>query len=99
MNRPGKTTRRTGENGTQLYPEGGYTNVKVVPILGGSGSLSNGTGTCSAISTFSAGMFPAGDLPKIGDYFNISAVHDGTRYDFPRWRCTHSGSTSDFRES
>jgi len=99
MNQSSKTTPRTAKIGTKPYPEGGYTKVKVVPILGGPGSLSDGTGTYSATFTFSAGQFAIGDLPKIGDYYNISAMHEGTRYDFPRWRCVHAGGTSDFRES
>jgi hypothetical protein len=80
-------------------PEGGYTDVKVVPIQGGPGTLSHGTGTFSSFFTFAAGQFPGGDQPKIGDYYNISGVHNGTRYDFPRWKCNHSGPTSDFGEN
>jgi hypothetical protein len=80
-------------------PEGQYTNVKVVPIQGGSGSLSGGTGTMSSFFVFSAGRFDAGDQPKIGDYYNISGVHNGQRYEFPRWQCRHSGGTSDFTQN
>jgi hypothetical protein len=80
------------------HPEGQYTNVKVNSIQHGSGSLTGGTGTLSAIDVFSAGMFPAADRPVIGEFYNISGDHNGTRYDFPGRRCTHSGGTSDFQE-
>ncbi|MCS7484054.1 hypothetical protein ACFFQW_31490 [Umezawaea endophytica] len=87
------------DGGALEFPEGGYTKVKVVPIGGGQGSLTNGTGTYSSFGTFSAGQFSPGDLPRIGDYYNISATHEGVNYDFPRWKCTHAGGTSDFREN
>jgi hypothetical protein len=96
MSRPGETVRTDGGGGKVEYPEGGYTDVKVVPI-NGSGSLVGGTGTCSATSTFSAGMFDRGDLPQIGAFYNIWASHSGNLYHFPGWRCVHSGPTSDFR--
>jgi hypothetical protein len=84
----------TGDGGLE-FPEGFYTDVKVVPI-NGSGSLIGGTGTCSATNTFSAGMFSSGDLPQVGAYYNIWASHLGNLYHFPGWRCAHSGPTSDF---
>jgi hypothetical protein len=95
MSRPGETVRTDDEGGKVGYPEGYYTNVTVVPIAG-SGTLHNGTGTCSATNTFSAGMFAGNDLPQIGGFYNITATHAGTVYNFPGWRCAHSGPTSDF---
>ncbi|WP_309112229.1 hypothetical protein [Saccharothrix sp.] len=79
-------------------PEGRYTDVNVVPIQGGRGSLIGGTGTMSSFFMFSAGEFTVGDQPEVGEYYNISGVHNGQRYGFPRWKCTHSGGTSDFSE-
>ena len=78
-------------------PEGKYTNVKVVSIQHGSGSLSGGTGTLSAINVFSAGTFPGDDRPAVGEFYNISGEHNGTRHEFPGRKCTHSGGTSDFQ--
>lgn len=80
-------------------PEGSYTKVKVTPIQHGSGTLSNGTGTFSSFFVFSAGQFTGSDQPKIGDFYNISGMHEGVQYEFPRWKCNHSGGTSDFREN
>jgi len=77
-------------------PEGRYTKVKVTPIQGGSGSLADGTGTFTSYFVFSAGQFPGGDHPKVGDFYNISGVHADVRYEFPGWKCGQSGGTSDF---
>jgi hypothetical protein len=77
-------------------PEGAYINVKVVPI-NGRGNLSNGTGTLSAAGIFSCGHFASGDLPEIGKSYNIAGEHQGRLYEFPGWKCTHSGPTSDFK--
>ncbi|HEX6339507.1 hypothetical protein [Umezawaea sp.] len=93
------TTSRDGDSGALEFPEGHYTDVRIYPILGGPGSLSGGTGTFSSFGTFSAGQFSPGDLPRIGDHYNIMATHEGVNYNFSRWKCTHSGGTSDFREN
>ncbi|CRK60292.1 hypothetical protein [Alloactinosynnema sp. L-07] len=93
------STQRAKDGGQTKNPQGAYTKVKVVPILGGPGLLSDGTGTLGATFTFSAGQFTQGDLPEIGKYYNIFGFHDGDFYEFPRWRCTHSGGTSDFTEN
>ncbi|MFD9736815.1 hypothetical protein [Umezawaea sp. NPDC059074] len=95
MSRPDQAVRTDGGSGDVGYPEGHYTNVSVTPITG-SGTLRNGTGTCSATGTFSAGTFAANDLPQVGTLYNITATNNGTVYNFPGWRCAHSGPTSDF---
>ena len=97
MSRPTEAAQREGGGGL-TYPEGQYTDVRVYPIQGGPGTLTGGTGTFSSFGTFSAGQFSPGDLPKVGDYYNISATHQGVVHNFPRWKCTHSGGTSDFRD-
>ena len=99
MSETTQTTSQDGDGGALQFPEGRYTDVRVYPIQGGSGSLSGGTGTYSSFGTFSAGMFSPNDLPRVGDHYNISATCNGVNYQFPGWKCTHSGSTSDFREN
>ena len=79
-------------------PVGQYTEVRVRPIQGGPGDLRNGTATLSATNILSAGTFPGGDQPNVGEYFNITGTNNGRTYEFPGRRCTHSGGTSDFAE-
>lgn len=92
-------TSRTADREMTNNPQGAYTKVKVLPLLGGPGVLSDGTGTLGVTFTFSAGQFTTGDHPEIDKYYNISGFHNGEFYQFPRWRCVHSGSTSDFTEN
>jgi len=81
------------------HPEGKYTNVNCTPISGSGGNLKNGTGTFTeSTRTFSCGDFDARDLPSVGSFYNLNGIHAGSWKDFPRWKCTHAGKTSDFKE-
>jgi hypothetical protein len=88
--------KHQGASTKTQQPVGQYTNVSVVPIQGGSGRLTGGTATLSPIQMLSVGNFPASDRPEIGKYYNITGTHDGVLVEFPRWKCTHAGNTSDF---
>ena len=82
-------------------PIGQYTDVNVHPIQHQNGSLSPpSTGTYNAdLKTFSCGDFDGNDRPEVDTRYNINGRHNGTRYDFPGVKCTHSGKTSDFEVS
>lgn len=81
------------------YPEGKYTRVSCHPITSPSGNLGNGTGTYTeSTKTFSCGDFHSIDLPEIGGIYNLSGMINGRTHNFPGWKCTHSGKTSDFKE-
>jgi hypothetical protein len=102
MTPPGDTTPAipgTADGGTTLNPQGAYIKVKVLPLLGGPGLLVDGTGTLGVSQIFSAGQFDADDLPEVDKYYNITAFQNGNFYQFPRWKCVHSGGTSDFTEN
>ncbi|MBP2325094.1 hypothetical protein JOF56_005479 [Kibdelosporangium banguiense] len=81
---------------SRVNPTGQYTDVRVTPIQGGPGDLTNGTGTYSN-GIFSAGMFGSRDLPRVGDFYNITGYEGGELREFSAARCTHSGPTSDFK--
>jgi len=77
------------------YPQDQYTDVNVTSIQGG-GTLRRGTGTYNG-TFFSCGPFEQIDLPVVGNFYNISGVNQGNRYEFPGWKCIHAGRTSDFQ--
>lgn len=79
-----------------MPPEGNYTNVRVVNVQNGPGSLRDGTGTFNGTTKVSCGQFDANDLPALNEFFKITGEHAGTVYEFPGYKCTHSGATSDF---
>lgn len=82
-----------------MHPEGQYTKVHCHDITGVGGNLRGGTGTFTeSTQTFSCGPFSSDDRPKVGSFYNLNGEHKGKQYDFPGWKCTHSGSTSDFKE-
>jgi len=79
--------------------EGQYTDVHCYGIAHAPGQLTGGTGTFTdSTKTFSCSSFSKDDLPAIGSYYNLNGVHKDKRYEFPRWKCTHSGETSDFKD-
>ena len=88
-------TSKTAAPALSAPPVNQYTAVAVHPIQH-SGNLNNGTGTLSEIGVFSCGPFTSGDLPVIGQFYNISGTSGGKTYQFPGWKCTHAGPTSDF---
>ncbi|MCW3053915.1 MAG: hypothetical protein JWN14_3085 [Chthonomonadales bacterium] len=79
------------------YPEGHYTDVRVVPIQGQSGNLSGGTGTFEH-GVFGCGDFSDKDRPAVGQWYNLSGKQDKKFYEFARWKCVHSDKTSEFKE-
>lgn len=81
-----------------MPPAGGYTNVRVVNIQSGSGSLTGGTGTFNGTTLMSCGMFDPTDLPAIGEFFNITGQNGGATYEFPGYQCVLSAATSDFNK-
>ena len=79
--------------------EGHYTDVHCHGIAGAPGQLSDGTGTYTdSTKTFSCGPFSKDDRPKIGSYYNLNGTHGGNWHEFPRWQCTASDETSDFKD-
>lgn len=82
------------------YPEGQYTDVYCNSISEPGGNLSNGTGTYTeSTKTFSCGSFDENNRPKVSAFYNLNGMHQGKRYEFPRWKCVNSGMTSDFKEN
>lgn len=82
-----------------MNPEGHYDKVHCHDIQGAGGKITDGTGTFThSTKTFSCGPFPPDNRPKVDSFYNLNGEHEGKRYDFPGWKCTHSGGTSDFKE-
>lgn len=81
-----------------MPPQGHYTKVKVVNIQSGPGALSGGTGTFNGTTLMSCGTFDRNDLPKIGEFYNITGENGGQTYEFPGYQCVNSGGTSDFQK-
>ena len=91
---PAKQTTET------IMKEGHYKYVHCNGIAHAPGHLGGGTGTfIDSTQTFSCGTFTEGDWPKIGSYYNLNGEHEEKWYEFPRWKCTGSGETSDFKEN
>lgn len=83
-----------------IMKEGHYTDVHCHGIAGAPGHLAGGTGTFTdSTQTFSCGPFSKDDRPAIDSYYNLNGMHKDKRHDFPRWKCTHSGETSDFKDN
>jgi hypothetical protein len=87
-----------------MNPEGHYTKVHCYDIQKVGGEITDGTGTFThSTQTFSCGPFAANDRPKVGSHYNLNGEHKKgedkeERYEFPGWKCTHSGDTSSFKE-
>jgi hypothetical protein len=83
-------------------PAGKYKNVNANCIVGGN-NLVGGTGTFDPVTkTMSCGPWgPAGDRPKVGDYYNISGTSesDNQFYTFDKYQCLSANDTSDFRDA
>jgi hypothetical protein len=79
-----------------MPPEGHYTKVKVINSQHGPGALTDGTGTFNGTTIMACGPFDPNDLPALNEFFNINGEHAGVRYEFPGYKCTHSGPTSEF---
>jgi hypothetical protein len=67
-------------------PVGPYTKVSVVDPLGGT-ILSDGTGNANA-DQFAAMYFQQGDLPKVGQKYNVTGYDKDKKYHYFTGKCT-----------
>jgi hypothetical protein len=84
-----------------MNPEGHYTDVHCYDIQRAGGRITDGTGTFThATKIFACGPFAENDRPEVGSFYNLNGEHGVPKewYEFPGWKCTLSGGTSEFKE-
>lgn len=72
--------------GLGKVPIGPYTTVTVIDPLGGT-ILSDGTGNASD-KLFAAKWFVAGDLPKVGQRYNVNGYDANNKFQYFTGKCT-----------